>query len=75
MPVAKGRNRAKNPSTIMTTAHPMDIPVILLNASVVLRAVKFFSPCLIVCEMEAHRSSVLILFSFASPVWFLARLS
>jgi hypothetical protein len=36
MPVAKGRTIARNPRMIITTDHPMDIPVTSLNTLVVL---------------------------------------
>jgi hypothetical protein len=44
MPVANGINTAKNPSTIITMAHPMDIPVASLKTSVVLCPFMFSSP-------------------------------
>jgi hypothetical protein len=52
IPVANGSKTAKNPSTIMATAIPMDIPVASLIVAVMLRVVMFSSPFLMSREME-----------------------
>src|SRR5580704_6781974 len=52
IPVANGMRIAKNPSTIITIAHPMDIPAASLRMPVVLCSLMLFSPLLVLREMR-----------------------
>src|SRR5580704_14095162 len=56
IPVANGSNTAKNPSTIMTTAIPMDIPVASLIVPAMLCVLMFSPPSLMSREMEGAQA-------------------